>query len=391
MPVLLRYCLLSLGPPFFLATGCWMMIMNLLYFSIQFLNYLFLYHAGLWNCFCLFIFYQPSVMVLAIPIGFLTALIIVYGRLSADREFLALQASGITVGSLLWPVAGFSLVVSLFLVVFMDMVLPWGNTSFIKLDYQIITEHSTIAVKERVFIKEFEGYLLYVDQKEEGTGKLKNITVYMLDEKEKPYRVIYAEDGSLQENPSYHIILRLKQGIMQQLGSRIDPGMSNLLQLKFSQCDLDLSSKRVPFGPLDANSPRNIKIKDLAQKIAKEKRDKKDSRYDEVEFNKKFSLPFSTLAFALIGIPLGLLTRAGSYLGPVLAVALVASYEGFLMLGDNGGILGQFSPFLAMWVPNFFLILVGVLLTLWIDQRLWLAFFLRRFLRDPRKTIGKKL
>ncbi len=387
MPVLLRYCLLSLFPPFFLATGIWLAFLNLLYFSIPISEYLFLYHAGIWNCFLLFVYYQPSVLVLVIPIGFLTALLVVYGRLSADKEFLALQASGLTVGTLFWPLACLSVVFSLLLVVFMDIVIPWGNNSYLKLDYQIKVEHSTIVVKERSFIKDFEGYILYVDQKDEGTGKLKNVIVEMLDEKEKPYRMVYAQEGRLEQNGQFHIILRLKKGIMQQIGNRIEPGLSNLLQLKFSGCDIDLSSKTTPFGPLDANSSRNMKIKELARKITEEKGKRLDSRYDEVEFNKKFSLPFSALAFVFIGIPLGLMTRVGSYLGFVLAIVMVAAYEGFLMLGDNGGFLGRSSPFLAMWVPNFFLMLVGILLTFWIENRISIIFFVRNRLKktsNPR-------
>jgi lipopolysaccharide export LptBFGC system permease protein LptF len=130
-----------------------------------------------------------------------------------------------------------------------------------------------------------------------------------------------------------------------------------------------------------------MKIKELARKITEEKGKRLDSRYDEVEFNKKFSLPFSALAFVFIGIPLGLMTRVGSYLGFVLAIVMVAAYEGFLMLGDNGGFLGRSSPFLAMWVPNFFLMLVGILLTFWIENRISIIFFVRNRLKktsNPR-------
>jgi lipopolysaccharide export system permease protein len=389
MSVFLRYCLFSLISPFALATGSTLLIMNLLWFSLIFLDYFFKYHAGLLNCFLLFIFYQPSLLVLAIPIGFLIAILMVYGRLGADREFLALQASGCSAGFLLRPLVIFSLVFSLFMVAFMDIVIPWGNISYIKLDSQIIKEHSAIVIKERVFIDEFPGYVLYIDQKEDATGKLKNVTVNMLDEKGNPYRVIHSSEGWLQQDARYHIILRLNQGFMQQLGNRKDPGFSNLLQLKFSQCDLDLSANQSLAGLLDPNNPRNMKINELAKKISAEKLQKMDSRYDEVEFNKKFALPFSALAFALIGIPLGLMSRDGSYSGPVFAVILVAGYEAFLMLGDNGGFLGRFSPFLAMWVPNFFLFIVGILLTLWIDHRLGIILFMRGQSKNRSNEFGK--
>ncbi len=377
MPVLFQYCLLSLGSPFLLAMSVWLVVLNLLYFTNTLIDYLILYHTGFWDCFLLFIYYQPSFLVLAIPIGFLTGLLVAYGRISADREFLALQASGLSASALLWPLGILSAIFSLFLVVFMDVILPWGNTSAIKLEYRIQTEHSTIAVKERMFVKDFSGYEIYVDQKEESTGRLRNVTVLMLDDKGYPYRVVYSGEGSLQQNPDLHIILRLEKGVMQQLGTRLTPGFSNLLQLKFSKCDLDLNAQKPPFGPLDANSARNMKIQDLAKRIRDERLKKQDCENDEVEFQKKFSLPFSAMAFAFIGVPLGLITRGGSFLGPVVAVMLVGIYDGFLMLGDNGGFLGRYSPFWAMWAPNIFLLVVGFLLTLWIDHRLWLILSFR--------------
>src|SRR5688500_5116570 len=46
----------------------------------------------------------PQALALAIPMGLLLGLLIAFGRLSADREFVALQACGISVARLLRPV-----------------------------------------------------------------------------------------------------------------------------------------------------------------------------------------------------------------------------------------------------------------------------------------------
>ena len=100
-------------------------------------------------------------------------------------------------------------------------------------------------------------------------------------------------------------------------------------------------------------------IRALGARIRDEKSKKMDTRYDEVEFHKKFSIPFSALAFAFIGIPLGMRSRSGSVLSPVLAVVLVVIYELFIMYGQAGGPMGSISPFWAMWLPNLFLTLVG--------------------------------
>ena len=103
-------------------------------------------------------------------------------------------------------------------------------------------------------------------------------------------------------------------------------------------------------------------MKELAIRIKQKKSEKQDTRYDESEFHKKFSIPFSALAFAFIGIPLGLIARTGSFAGPFLAVILVVIYELFIMFGEAGGPMGVISPFAAMWLPNVVLILLGAVL-----------------------------
>lgn len=170
MLILVRYCLFSLGPPFIVATGSTVLILNLLFYLRDFLDYLLVFQAGIVNSFLLLIFIQPSFLILAIPIGFLIALLVVYGRLSADRETIAIQSSGFTLWVLVWPMIVVSALLSVFLVIFMDTLLPWGNTSFLKLEYKIRTERLAVILRERVFIKDFDGYILYIGQKDDRTG-----------------------------------------------------------------------------------------------------------------------------------------------------------------------------------------------------------------------------
>src|SRR5258708_6756494 len=140
MPVLFRYCLTALVPLFLLSTGCAVFVLNLLYYLQDFLKLLLEYQVGVVDSLLLLLYAQPSFLVLAIPIGFLTALLIVYGRLSADREVMAVETCGFPAGIFVWPMIGVSILLSFFLLLFMDVFLPWGNTSFVKLQYKIMTE-----------------------------------------------------------------------------------------------------------------------------------------------------------------------------------------------------------------------------------------------------------
>src|SRR6185369_980543 len=151
MPVLVRYCLQSLWPPFVLAVFSTTVILDLLFYMLQFLDYLLVKQVGVFYSLLLFLYYQPCLLVVALPIGFLTAVLVVFGRMGVDREMMALETCGYSSWVLLKPMIGVSVLVSLLLVGFMDTVLPWGNTSFLKLSYKIVSERSAVAVRARTF------------------------------------------------------------------------------------------------------------------------------------------------------------------------------------------------------------------------------------------------
>lgn len=370
MPLLVRYCLGSVGSVFVIATGVWLFVLNLLFFLREFLDYFFKYQAGLGNCLRLLLFIQPSFLVLVIPIGFLTALLVVYTRLSADREAMALESSGFSISILVWPMMALALVMSVFLVFFMDRILPWGNTSFIKLNGRILAERSAILVRERVLITDFDGFLLYVGDKDDRRDLLKRVTVFFMDDAHHIYRLIHAQDGTLRQDPSnFHEFLDLGEGVLQQTGTGSRIFADEFLQMKFKSCLLDLTARKGPPGPVNFQDARNISIAELYQRLKEEKRTGGISRYDELEFQKKFSLPFSALAFAFIGIPLGLLIRSGYILGPVLAVALVAIYDGFVLFAQDSGPVGLVVPWVACWLPNALLMAAGVIMIYWLYHR----------------------
>ncbi len=368
MPVLVRYCLSAIWPPFVVATMTSLFVLNLLFYLRDFLNYLLVFHAGIINSFLLLLYIQPGFLILSLPIGFLVAIMIVYGRLSSDREVIAVESAGVPVSVLIWPMIIAGILFSFFLVFFWDISLPWGNVSFLKLNYKIVNEKSSIVLRQRSFIKDFEGYVLYVEEKNENEDVLKGVTVQLLDEKGYPYRVILAKTGKMTQNPqNYHVMMNLTDGVMQQIGSLKSENLDEFFQMGFHTCSLDLTARRLKEGPGFFGDPRNIPIRELSKQIVDQKQQKKDTHYYEIEFYKKFSMPFSALAFVFIGIPLALLARAGSFTGPIFAIALVFVYWIFDLLGESGA--GITSPFFAMWLPDIFFIIIGIVLIYWLNHR----------------------
>jgi lipopolysaccharide export system permease protein len=82
-----------------------------------------------------------------------------------------------------------------------------------------------------------------------------------------------------------------------------------------------------------------------------------------VEIYKKFSIPFASIVFIVLGAPLRLNFKSGGT-GTVIVLSLVTftSYYIFLTGGENLADRGLVDPFLAMWAPNLLFGLLGIAL-----------------------------
>lgn len=83
----------------------------------------------------------------------------------------------------------------------------------------------------------------------------------------------------------------------------------------------------------------------------------------KVELYKKFSIPFASIVFILIGAPLGIMTRRGGFaMSMAVSLGFFIIYWAFLIAGEELADRMLLAPFLAMWLPNILLGIVGLYL-----------------------------
>jgi lipopolysaccharide export system permease protein len=83
-----------------------------------------------------------------------------------------------------------------------------------------------------------------------------------------------------------------------------------------------------------------------------------------VEVHKKFSIPFASIVFILVGAPLGIASRKGSMgIGITLSIFFFLLYWICLILGEDLADRKFLSPLTAMWFPNILIGLAGLYLT----------------------------
>ncbi|MFW6019830.1 MAG: LptF/LptG family permease, partial [Bacteroidales bacterium] len=88
-------------------------------------------------------------------------------------------------------------------------------------------------------------------------------------------------------------------------------------------------------------------------------------RRHDIEWHRKFTLPFACLVLFFIGAPLGAIIRKGGFGFPVVvSVLLFVLYHVISMTGEKFIREGVIEPFWGMWMSAIILLPVGIFLTL---------------------------
>ena len=102
---------------------------------------------------------------------------------------------------------------------------------------------------------------------------------------------------------------------------------------------------------------------------------------------KKISIPFASLAFVLLGVPLGIISRrGGAGVSISISMGVFLVYWICLISGETLADRLLLSPFWAMWTPNVLFLILGLwLLLVQIRGRRSLALARSGFRLDLRK------
>jgi lipopolysaccharide export system permease protein len=297
----------------------------------------------------LLLFISPSFLIFTIPMAFLLATLLTFGRLSGDSEITALKASGISLYQLYLPVLFFSIVAYLLTTFLVIYGLPWGNRGFKATLYVIAQSKGDIEIKERVFNDVFDGFVIYVDKVPLQGKKMEGILIYDERDKEK-INTIFAREGFLEGNPkSQEVVLRLLDGDIH----RFEPRNNIYQKMKFDTYDLRLELAKTFAAIGKKLKEHEMSIEDIKERMEVRKAAGADITSQEVELHKRYAIPFSCLIFGLLGVPLGIQPRrSGRSYGFVLSLLLFLFYYISLTASEILAIRKTIPPVLSGWAPN---------------------------------------
>ena len=251
----------------------------------------------------LFSYILPAFLEVTVPMALLLAVIVAFGRLSSDSEIVALKTSGVSLYQLTRPVALFAVVVYVIALALSLYARPWGNSLLRDGLYEIAKTRASAGIKEKVFTDDFSGLVIYVDRIEPPGNTLRGILIS--DTRDPTQRnTVFAEVGLLVPNEALHmLVLRLLGGTIHAFY----PKDRSYHRTEFSIYDisLDLNTALAKMHPREKD-PSEMTLSELEAATAAKHTAGQPAYSEAVEVQRKFSIPFACLAFAAIGVPLGI-------------------------------------------------------------------------------------
>ncbi len=317
--------------------------------------------SGVGSIGLLFLCSLTPVLAFTLPMATLVGVLIGLGRLSADSEITALNASGIGLRRLLVPVGIVAFVAGLLTLLVTLWVGPLSLRTFHDLEAEMLSAQAPFAVQPRVFDERFPHLVLYVQDVEATAARWHGVFLAE-SEAEAGSHLTLAEDaiviaGSDRSNFELH----LGPGTTHEFDPS-EPAHYSVTTFGSSDLPIQISPavSRSGASLSDAEQP----TRDLLAAARST-----SSLTARTEFQRRLAFPAACLVFALLGVTVGVRPRRGGRAaGFVLTLILISTYYFVFVAGAHYAQIGKLSPIVGVWTANAAFTLLALYLLRGIEQ-----------------------
>lgn len=345
-----RYLLAEVAAPF-LGGTVFIIFVLMMFQALRLAEFFILHGVGIGLLAKLSGLLMLSFVPTALPIAFLIAMLMAFGRLSADSELVAMKASGISLLRMALPPSFIAAVVmALSLGLNMEWA-PWSEREFKDTFIRVSNTKALVALKQGTFNTGFFDLLIFADKVDPKTSRLYKVFIY--DEREaKSPQTIVAQSGEIVQVKTgselgVAIMLKLYDGsihnndIQGNTYQKIDFGEYSLF-LKIAEGSGNSSLK-----------PRMYSHAQLLQWVAETDVANFNGRESRGEYWRRIASALSPLIFVFLGIGFGTVrTRAVRAGAAMTGFVMFFAYWGTQTVASVWMQRGWLPPWFAMQVPN---------------------------------------
>ena len=295
----------------------------------------------------------PFSLMFTVPWGFLTAVLLVFGRFSADNEFTSMRMAGLSLWRISAPVFLLAAVLSGICYYVNIQVAPQAKGSLSELLLRTASKNPKSLLQEGQSATKFSDQQLLIDKREGDV--VYGLHMYQNSGEKGPIS-LHAQkvDVSFDEGKK-QLILLMHDVFIEETGLN---NKSRVIQLEEMPWSIDMSRMGVPRRK--ANRFTNDQ---LNEELKNPNLDPEERAQFSTELTRRLTFAMACLVFAFIGIPLAIQTkRKDTSSGFAYGIAIAALYFVTLIFADLSRKQGGVLPHILLWTPNVLGVIVGTIL-----------------------------
>ena len=348
----------------------------------------------------------PWSLSFTVPWGILTAVLLVFGRLSADNELIALRMSGQSLRRICAPVFVLALLASGLCFWINTTVAPHSFSEIRRTTQQTVLNDPQAIFRADTLVDELTGFFIFAESKE--GDKMKNLQIIQLQserigDRARPAKYFFSreaaiESGNVLKNKQIMLNLtdnfslfrnwpheasaeELKAMNPAELAAYTDKlrsqkeGMPAVAPAATSYSSLPVSLQKM----LDKNAKMRVDGMTMRQLLAG-LRNPAELAVDGLippshsgmltELNRRISFSLACFVLAFVAIPFGITAqRRETSAGFVLSLIVGISYFALIMLGGIWQDNPDKYPHLWVWLPNLIFGVLGTVMFLRLQRR----------------------
>jgi lipopolysaccharide export system permease protein len=300
----------------------------------------------------------PLTLTITIPAGLLAGVMIVFGRMSSDRELLALKAAGIGLAPIVAPVVIMAFLLSGIDFWLIATVVPECQKESNGMKHEIVTNNPLALFTPEEDIDKIPGWKIIFDKKDGTT--LKDIFLWRFDTNNHVTTSIRAREANVNLDLEHQqLVLTLLDGKQEEY-----PTDGDALKVHVGGRGEQMA-EAVSLNSFYEPMRRKLawmtlpEIEDVIIAMQTAPTGEQSTPY-LTELQSRFSFAITTFTFIVVGIPLAIQTqRRETSVGIIIALLIVFLYY---LLGQVGrGLKGEAGlyPELIIWAPNIIFQAIG--------------------------------
>ncbi|NOX99082.1 MAG: YjgP/YjgQ family permease [Verrucomicrobia bacterium] len=308
----------------------------------------------------------PFSLSLTIPWGFLTAILLVFGRLSADNELVTLRMAGLSMARICASV--------MVLAVSFSMLCFWLNMSVspvmkqkIKemlpnMIFNLARENPAGLFSDHQVMTDIPRHMVYAEKTEDG---LTNFQMIKLDSSKHLEIFVTAKKVELSselESGVPRMVLEMEDAYFELKANsdaknfaEIQPYLAEHAPMSIGLDSLRKNNKKV--------KPETLKYGELMETLKREDLSRGQRSSLKTEVSLRFSFSLACVTLALIAIPLGITAqRRETSIGFAMSLLVGITYFLLMTIAEMMRAKEHLFPHLLVWLPNLIFLGLGYFL-----------------------------